>query len=57
MVGNWQCRLNLVLNQDFQDFEDFLSLGVGSDGAPSSQLFESGFTGFRGFYSIGRWFR
>jgi hypothetical protein len=49
--------LNLVLNQDLQDFEDFLALGVGSDGAPSSQLFESGFTGFRGFYSIGRWFR
>ena len=45
------------LNQDFQDFEDFLALEISLDGARSSQLFESGFTGFRGFYSIGRWFR
>jgi len=41
------------LNQDFQDFEDFLALGIVLDGAHSSQLFESGFTGFRGFFSIG----
>jgi hypothetical protein len=45
------------LNQDFQDFEDFLVLGVGLDGARSSQLFESGFSGFRGFLHVGRWFR
>ncbi len=45
------------LNQDFQDFEDFFSLGVGSDGARSSKLFESGFSGFRGFLYVGRWFR
>jgi hypothetical protein len=45
------------LNQDFQDFEDFLVLGVGLDGARSSQLFESGFSGFRGFFSNRRWFR
>jgi hypothetical protein len=36
------------LNQDFQDFEDFLALDIGLDGARSSQLFESGFSGFRG---------
>jgi hypothetical protein len=42
------------LNQDLQDFEDFIALGVGSDSERISQLFESG---FRGFYSIGRWFR
>jgi hypothetical protein len=41
------------LNQDFQDFEDFLALGIGLDGARSSQLFESGFTGFLGFFSLG----
>jgi hypothetical protein len=57
MVVNRQCRPNLFLNDDLQDFEDFCALAVGSDGARSSQLFESGFTGFRGFYSIGRWFR
>jgi hypothetical protein len=34
------------LNQDFQDFEDFLALGIGLDGARSSMLFESGFSGF-----------
>jgi hypothetical protein len=38
----------LVLNQDFQDFEDYLALGVGWS-------FESGFSGFRGFLSLGRW--
>jgi hypothetical protein len=37
------------LNQDLQDFEDFLVLGVGWG-------FESGFTGFRGFLSVGRWY-
>ena len=37
----------MVLNQDLQDFEDFLVLGVGWS-------FESGFTGFRGFFSFGR---
>jgi hypothetical protein len=41
------------LNQDLQDFEDFLALGIDLDGARSSQLFESGFTGFRGFFSVG----
>jgi hypothetical protein len=45
------------LNQDFQDFEDFIALGVGSDSERISQLFESGFSGFRGFFSIGRWVR
>jgi hypothetical protein len=53
-VGSDGARSNLVLNQDF---EDFLVLGVGSDGARSSQLFESGFSGFRGFFSNRRWFR
>jgi len=43
----------MVLNQDFQVFEDFLALGLSLDGASSSQLFESGFTGFSGFFSIG----
>jgi hypothetical protein len=38
----------LVLNQDLQDFEDFLALDIGLVGARSSQLFESGFSGFRG---------
>jgi hypothetical protein len=38
---------SLVLNQDLQDFEDFLVLGV-------VWSFESGFTGFRGFFSVGR---
>jgi hypothetical protein len=33
------------LNQDFQDFEDFLALDIGLDGARSSMLFESGFSG------------
>jgi hypothetical protein len=28
------------LNQDFQDFEDFLAIGVGSDGARSSIKFK-----------------
>jgi hypothetical protein len=37
------------LNQDFQDFEDFLVLGVGWS-------FESGFSGFLGFFSVGRWY-
>jgi len=36
------------LNQDLQDFEDFLALEIGLVGARSSQLFESGFSGFRG---------
>ena len=36
------------LNQDLQDFEDFLALDIGLVGARSSMLFESGFTGFRG---------
>ena len=36
------------LNQDFQDFEDFLALDIGLVGARRSMLFESGFTGFRG---------
>ena len=39
----------MVLNQDLQDFEDFLVLGVGIGS------FESGFSGFRGFFSFGRW--
>ncbi len=37
-----------VLNQDLQDFEDFLVLGV-------VWRFESGFTGFRGFFIVRRW--
>jgi hypothetical protein len=37
----------LVLNQDLQDFEDFLVLGV-------VWSFELGFSGFRGFFSFGR---
>jgi hypothetical protein len=41
------------LDQDLQDFEDFLVLGFSLDGARSSPLFESGFTGFAGFLSIG----
>jgi hypothetical protein len=41
------------LDQDLQDFEDFLALGLSLDGARSSQLFESGFAGFAGFLSIG----
>jgi len=36
------------LNQDLQDFEDFLVLGIDLDCTRSSQLFESGFSGFRG---------
>jgi len=36
-----------------QDFQDFLVLGFSLDGARSSQLFVSGFSGFRGFFSIG----
>jgi hypothetical protein len=43
------------LNQDLQDFEDFLALDIGLVGARSSQLFESGFPGFRGFFSVGNW--
>ena len=50
-------RSSWVLNQDFQDFEDFLALNIGLDGARSSQLYESGFSGFRGFFSVGHWFR
>jgi len=42
----------LLLNQDFQDFEDFLALGISLDGTRCSQLFESGFTGF---LSVGHW--
>jgi hypothetical protein len=34
------------LNQDLQDFQDFLALDIGLDGARGSQLFESGFSGF-----------
>jgi hypothetical protein len=45
------------LNQDLQDFEDFLALVIDLDGARSSQLFESGFTGFTGFFSVELWFR
>jgi len=41
------------LNQDFQDFQDFLVLGFSLDGVRSSQLFGSGFTGFSGFFSVG----
>jgi hypothetical protein len=41
------------LNQDLQDFQDFLTLDFGLDVARCSQLFESGFTGFIGFFSIG----
>jgi hypothetical protein len=47
----------LLLNQDLQDFEDFLTLDFGLDGARCSQLFESGFTGFRGFFNVGLWLR
>ena len=36
------------MNQDFQDFEDFLVLGV-------VWRFELGFSGFRGFFSVRRW--
>jgi hypothetical protein len=43
----------LVLNQDLQDFEDFLALEISLVGARCSQLFESGFTGFRGFLRVG----
>jgi hypothetical protein len=43
-VGRWLG----VLNQDLQDFEDFLVLGV-------VWGFELGFSGFRGFLSVGRW--
>jgi hypothetical protein len=38
------------LNQDLQDFEDFLALEISLDVARCSQLFESG---FRGFFSLG----
>jgi hypothetical protein len=44
----------MLLNQDLQDFEDFLVLGIVIVGARSSQLFESGFTGF---FSVGLWLR
>ncbi len=37
-----------------QDFEDFLALNIDLDGARSSMLFESGFSGF---FSVGHWFR
>ena len=40
------------LNQDLQDFEDFLGLVIVLDGMRSSQLFESGFSGFRGFFRV-----
>jgi hypothetical protein len=40
----------LLLDQDLQDFEDFLAVVLSLDGARSSQLFGSGFTGF---FSIG----
>ena len=43
----------LLLDQDFQDFEDFLVLVLSLDGACRSQLFGSGFTGFTGFLSVG----
>jgi hypothetical protein len=46
-TGIWE-RCSWVLNQDFQDFEDFLALDIGLDGVRSSMLFESGFSGFRG---------
>jgi len=36
------------LNQDLQDLQDFLALGLSLDGARRSQLFGSGFAGFRG---------
>jgi hypothetical protein len=39
-------RSSWVLNQDFQDFEDFLALEISLVGARSSMLFESGFSGF-----------
>jgi hypothetical protein len=45
------------LNQDLQDFENFLALDIGLDSARSSMLFESGFSGFRGIFSVGHWFR
>jgi hypothetical protein len=34
------------LNQDFQDFEDFLALGVGSDGARSNLVLNQDFEDF-----------
>jgi hypothetical protein len=41
------------LDQDLEDFQDFKVLGFSLDGARRSQLFGSGFAGFRGFFSIG----
>jgi hypothetical protein len=37
------------LDQDLQDFEDFLVLVLSLDGACRSQLFGSGFAGFLSF--------
>ena len=34
------------LNQDFQDFEDFLALGIGLDGARSSWVLNQDFQDF-----------
>ena len=34
-----------------------LGSGAAGDWGRRSQLFESGFTGFRGFFSVGPWFR
>jgi hypothetical protein len=36
LENNWVLSCNMVLNQDLQDFEDFLVLGVGLDGARGS---------------------
>jgi hypothetical protein len=52
LEDKWCFVLYMLLNQDF---EDFLALDIGLDGARSSQLFESGFTRFRGFFSVGHW--
>jgi len=40
------------LDQDLQDFQDFLVLGLSLDGARSSQLFGSGFSEFSGLTII-----
>ncbi len=40
--GIWG-RRSLVLNQDLQDFEDFLALGLGLDGARSGLVLNQDF--------------
>jgi hypothetical protein len=41
------------LNQDLQDFEDFLALGLGLDGARSSLVLNQDLQDFQDFLALG----